>query len=160
MLTAPFTIEEIKEVVWEYDGNKSPYSDGFNFNFIQNFWEIISPEILKFFNEFHSSARLPKAVSASFMTLIPKNSNPRRLSEYRPISLIGCLYKMLAKLLAGRLKSMPSSVISDCQSAFIPKRQMLDGVVVVNEILGLGKRKKQSCLVLKADFEKAYDLVS
>lgn len=83
MLIVPFPIEEIKEVVWECDGNKSPRPDSFNFN------------------EFHNLARLPKVVSALFMALIPKNNRPQGLNDYRPISLLGSLYKMLAKVLAG-----------------------------------------------------------
>lgn len=45
MLIAPFSIEEIKEVIWECDGRKSPGPDGFNFNFIKNCWNIIKLEI-------------------------------------------------------------------------------------------------------------------
>lgn len=112
MLTTPFSLEEIKEVVWECDDNKSPGLDGLNFTFIKSCWEIISPEILKFFKEFYRLGRLPKAVCASFMAFIPKNSSPQGLHEYRPISLIGCLYKMLAKVLAGRLKNVLGNVIS------------------------------------------------
>lgn len=71
MLVAPFTVDEIKEVVWECDGNKSLGPDGFNFNFIKNCWNIISQEILNFFKEFHSLARLPKLLSwLSFLKTI------------------------------------------------------------------------------------------
>lgn len=94
LLLAPFSMEEVKEVVWECDGNKSLGPDGFNFNFIKACWDTIGVEVMKFFEEFHRFAKLPKAVSASFIAIIPKSSNPQGLGEYRPISLIGCLYKM------------------------------------------------------------------
>jgi hypothetical protein len=51
-------------------------------------------------------------------------------------------------------------LISDCQSTFLPNRQILDGVLVVNELIDLVKRKKDKCLMLKVDFERAYDTVS
>lgn len=115
---------------------------------------------LNFFNEFHRHARLPKGISAPFLALIPKTSNPQGLGEYRPISLIGCLYKMLSKVLAGRFKKVLKCVISSVQSAFLTGRNILDGVVVVNEVMDMAKRQRKKCVILKADFEKAYDSVS
>lgn len=81
------------------------------------------------------------------------------MKEYRPISLIGCLYKIGAKLLASRSKTVLTNVISPCQTTFLPKRQILDGVVIANETPDLVKRRKGKCLLLKVDFEKAYDSV-
>lgn len=101
-----------------------------------------------------------KAVWASFLTLIPKNNSPQGLNEFRPISFIGCLYKMIDKVLAGRLKNVLHKVISESQNAFLSGRHILDGVVVVNEVIDLAKRRNRGCLALKADFEKAYDSVS
>jgi hypothetical protein len=53
-----------------------------------------------------------------------------------------------------------SKLISNCQSAFLPQRQILDGVVVLNEIIDLAKRRKNDCLLFKVDFERAYDSVN
>jgi hypothetical protein len=52
------------------------------------------------------------------------------------------------------------NLISKCQSAFLPQRQILDGVLVLNEIIDLATRRKDTCLLFKVDFEKAYDTVS
>src|SRR3954465_14941296 len=46
------------------------------------------------------------------------------------------------------------------QTAFIEGRNIVDGILVVNEVLDLAKREKRSCVVLKVDFEKAYDRLS
>jgi len=59
-----------------------------------------------FMREFHRNAVLPKAVTASFLTLIPKGNHPQSLTEYRPICLIGCMRKILSKLMANRLKGV------------------------------------------------------
>ncbi|RZB71032.1 LINE-1 retrotransposable element ORF2 protein [Glycine soja] len=103
---------------------------------------------------------LPKAITASFLALIPKVNSPQNLKEYRPICLIGCLYKILSKVLASRLKKVIAKLISPCQSAFISGRQILDGVLMINEVVDLAKRRKDECLLFKVDFEKAYDSVS
>jgi hypothetical protein len=160
MLMAPFSIEEVREAIWCSDGNKCPGPDGFNFNIIKAYWEIFKSDIMVFFSEFHSNAILPKAITASFLTLIPKKDNPQALSDYRPICLISSLYKILSKVLAARLKKVLGKLISKVQSAFLPNRQILDGVLIVNELLDLAKRRKDKCLLFKVDFERAYDTVN
>lgn len=72
--------------------------------------------------------------------LIPKKDNPVSLNDYKPISLVGCLYKVLAKLLAGRLSKVVDSMISGNQTAFLKGRNILDGVVIANEILDDAKK--------------------
>lgn len=159
-LELPFSEEEIKLAVWDCDGSKSPGPDGFTLEFFQFFWELVKGDVVNFFKDFYEKAKLTKGVSSSFIALIPKVKNPRSLSEYRPICLVGCLYKILAKVLAGRLRGLIRKLVSLNQTAFIPGRNISDGVLVVNEVLDLAKRKKRSCVVLKVDFEKAYDRVS
>ncbi|GAU46303.1 hypothetical protein TSUD_283280 [Trifolium subterraneum] len=156
-LVEPFNEEEVRETIWSCDGNKSPGPDGFNFNFMKACWSIVKSDVMAFLNEFHKTAILPKAVTASFLTLIPKKDHPQDLFDYRPICLIGCLYKILSKILANRLKTVLGKLISTCQSAFLPQRQILDGVVVLNEIIDLAKKRKDGCLLFKVDFERAYD---
>jgi hypothetical protein len=160
MLTRAFSLEEVKEAVWCSDGNKSPGPDGFNFKFLKVCWDIIKNDIMNFLNEFYETAILPKAYTASFLTLIPKKDHPQALADYRPICLITSMYKLLSKLLAGRLKQVLGKIISKVQSAFIPDRQILDGVLVVNELIDLAKRRKDNCLFFKVDFERAYDTVN
>ena len=86
--------------------------------------------------------------------------SPLGVGDYRPISLIGIQYKILAKILAIRLAEVVDKVVSQEQTAFIKKRQILDGPLVVNEVLNWAKRKKRKVMVLKIDFEKAYDSLS
>ncbi|MCH86516.1 LINE-1 reverse transcriptase like, partial [Trifolium medium] len=115
---------------------------------------------MEFLHEFHNKAFLPKAITASFLVLVPKKDHLQSLTDYRPICLVSSLYKILSKVLADRLKKVLGKVISKLQSAFIPNRQILDGVLVVNELLDLAKRRKDKCLFFKVDFERAYDTVN
>ncbi|KAL6566436.1 hypothetical protein OROGR_002051 [Orobanche gracilis] len=160
MLTARFEEEEIKEAVWNCDGDKSPGPDGYNFTFIKNFWSCLKNDIIKMVDNFYERGCFPRGSNASFLVLIPKCNSPQGYGDFRPISLVGCIYKILSKLLAARLKKVMGSIISQCQSAFISGRFILDGAVVANEIIDFAKKKKKKCLIFKVDFEKAYDSVN
>lgn len=69
---------------------------------------------MAFVHDFHSRGKLPKAVIASFLALIPKSDNPKEVDDYGPTCVIGCLYHLLSKLLAGKLKK-----VGDMQANFI-----------------------------------------
>ncbi|GKV51770.1 hypothetical protein SLEP1_g58395 [Rubroshorea leprosula] len=136
-LTATFLKEDIKNVVWDCDSSKSPGLDGFNFKFIKAMWEEIKQDVIGFVQEFHEHGKLVKGSNSSFITLIPKVENPYRIEDYRPMSLIGVMYKILAKLLANRLRKVLDKIIGEQQMAFIEGRQLMDGVVIANEIMGV-----------------------
>ncbi|MCH83420.1 LINE-1 reverse transcriptase like, partial [Trifolium medium] len=158
-LTATFSLEEIQKVVMESDRNKSPGPDGFNFTFVKSCWDILKGEIRVMFDQFHGIGKLPKSLLSYFVALIPKVSSPFGLGDFRPISLLGCLYKLIAKVLAGRLAKVMHSLIASTQSAFIKGSNLVDGVLVVNEVVDSAERLGKECLIFKVDFEKAYDSV-
>jgi len=160
LLVGCFSEEEIKRAVWECGNEKSPGPDGLNFKFIKQFWQLLKPDIIRFLYEFHANGIFPKGSNASFITLVPKVPDPQNLNDFRPISLIGCVYKIVAKLLANRLKRIMPEIIDERQSAFVAGRQLLHSTIIANEVVEEAKRGKKACLVFKADFERAYDSVS
>ncbi|RVW40105.1 hypothetical protein CK203_081943 [Vitis vinifera] len=83
----------------------------------------------------------------------------KKISDYRPISLITSLYKIITKVLAGRLRGILHETIHSTQEAFVQGRQILDAVLIVNEIVDEKKRSGDEGVVFKIDFEKAYDHV-
>jgi len=152
--------EEVKKAVWMCEGSKSPGPDGYNFNFIKHNWEALKQNILDAVHFFQESGRMPKGSNASSITLVPKVKDPSMLDHYRPISLVGSLYKIISKVLSCRMKKVLPSVIDECQSAFLKDRGLLDSVLVANEVIEELKRCGRSGLCLKIDYEKAYDSVS
>ena len=160
MLVESFKEDEIRAAVWNCGSEKSPGPEGFNFKFIKQFWDVIKPDIKRFLDEFHANGIFPRGSNSSFITLIPKLKDPQNLFEYRPISLIGCVYKIVAKLLANRLKKVMPNIIDEKQSAFVSGRHLLHSVLVANEAVEEAKRGHKSCLVFKVDYERAYDSVS
>ena len=86
-LIAPFSDIELKDAVWSCAGDKCPGPDGFNFNFIKEFWGLMQPDFRRFVDEFHAHGTFPRGSNASFVALIPKITQPQSLNDYRPISL-------------------------------------------------------------------------
>lgn len=79
----------------------------------EKIWRFIKADVHRFLEDFQSSSRLAKGVNSFFIALIPKVVNLVILKDFRPISLLGSLYKILAKILANRLKPLLDSIISD-----------------------------------------------
>ncbi|GJT51945.1 RNA-directed DNA polymerase, eukaryota [Tanacetum coccineum] len=84
---------------------------------------------------FFTSGGFSKGCNSSFVTLIPKIIDAKFVNDFRPISLIGCVYKVVTKVLANRLVSVIGDLVSDTQSAFVAGRQILDGPFILDEIL-------------------------
>ncbi|GKA64594.1 RNA-directed DNA polymerase, eukaryota, reverse transcriptase zinc-binding domain protein [Tanacetum coccineum] len=159
-LDSPISSNEIKAAIWDCGSDKSPGPDGFTFAFYKEFWNTIKDDVVTFVHHFFATGSLPRGCNNSFITLIPKVPNPMVASDFRPISLIGAQYKIIAKVLANRLACVIDTIISHEQSAFIKNRQILDGPLMVNEVIQWCKRKKSKLMVFKIDFEKAFDSIS
>ncbi|KAJ9541035.1 LOW QUALITY PROTEIN: hypothetical protein OSB04_027541 [Centaurea solstitialis] len=158
-LERPFEEDEIWAAIKSCGGDKSPGPDGFTFGFFKAFWEIVKEDLIRAVKWFWEKGELGRGCNASFITLIPKVDAPSHLGEFRPISLIGSFYKILAKILAERIKGVMGKIINSSQSAFIKGRYILDGILIANEIVDYVKKKKKEGFIFKVDFEKAYDSV-
>lgn len=98
--------------------NKALGPEGANFFFYKRAWHLIKDD-LSLFKVFYENSSLPSSVHASFITLVPKVRGPSKTQDFRPISLINGIYKIVAKVLAVRHKKVLPSIISKNQSAFV-----------------------------------------
>ncbi|GJS27861.1 RNA-directed DNA polymerase, eukaryota [Tanacetum coccineum] len=151
--------DEVKRAVWDCGTDKAPGPDGFTFGFYRRFWKVIENDVFDAVNHFFTYGDIPKGCNSSFIALIPKIPDANVVKDFRPISLIGSLYKIIAKILANRLVVVLGDIVNEVQSAFIADRQILDGPFILNEVLQWCKSKKKQSLIFKVDFEKAYDSV-
>ncbi|RVX00216.1 Transposon TX1 uncharacterized 149 kDa protein [Vitis vinifera] len=108
----PFSELEIHAALMGMNGDKAPGPDGFTVAFWQSCWETVKEDVLDMFKEFHEQNSFIKSLNNTFLVLLPKKGGAEDLGDYRPISLLGGLYKLLAKVLANRLKKVIGKVVS------------------------------------------------
>ena len=134
-LERPFTEDEIHVALMEMNGDKAPGPDDFTMAFWQSCWDFVKEKILEMFKDFYEHSSFLKSLNNTFLVLIPKKSGAEDLGDFRPISLLGGLYKLLAKVLANRLKKVVGKVVSTSQNAFVRGRQILDASLIANEVI-------------------------
>lgn len=140
LLTAPFTMVEFKDALFQMQPDKAPGPDGFNPRFYQHFWSSIGDDIFEASTSWLHNRRIPLGVNDSIITLIPKCDEPKTMKDLRPIALCNVVLKIVTKVLANRLKKVLPKVIRENQSAFLKGRLITDNVLLAFEILHSMKR--------------------
>ncbi|GKB54511.1 RNA-directed DNA polymerase, eukaryota [Tanacetum coccineum] len=105
--------EEIKRAVWDYGTDKSPGPDGFTFRFYRRFWKIIENDLFEAVMQFFTYGDIPKGCNSSFIALISKILDANLVKDFRPISLIGSLYKIIAKIMANLLVGVLGDIVNE-----------------------------------------------
>ena len=159
-LEREFSKEEVSQVLTEMEGDKAPGPDGFTMAFFSKCWRVVEADVMAIFKHFHRYSVFERCLNASFLTLIPKNPNAVNIKEFRPISLVGSVYKLLSKVLANKLRVVLDCLSSETQNSFVGGRQILDSVLIANECLDSRLKCHSPGVVCKLDIEKAYDHVN
>ena len=115
---------------------------------------------MAFFGDFFHLSTFWRSLNSTFLVLIPKKGCTKELKDFRPISLVGSLYKLFAKVLANRLKQVVGEVVSEYQYAFIQNTQILDVALIANKAVDSRLKVNIPGLLLKLDIEKAFDHVN
>lgn len=101
-LIKPFLLEEIKDAIWDCDSYKCHGPDDLNLDFFKDFWDVLKIDLLNFFADFFRNGKLTKGFNSTFIALIQKVDSPQRVADFRPISLVSSVYKILSNVLANR----------------------------------------------------------
>ncbi|XP_056862412.1 uncharacterized protein LOC130510091 [Raphanus sativus] len=156
----PFSAEDIKDAFFSLPKNKSGGPDGYSSEFFMATWSVVGAEVTEAIFEFFKSGKILKQWNAANLVLIPKKLNAAVTTDFRPISCLNTVYKVIAKLLASRLKEILPAVVSNSQSAFLPGRLLAENVLLATELVnGYNTQALSPRGILKVDLRKAFDCV-
>ena len=162
MLVREFQASEVHKTLKQMYPLKAPSPNGMPPLFFQKFWFTVGGLVTKTILDFLNLGITPPKFNETHIVLIPKTKSPKRVIEFRPISLCNVIYKLASKTLANRLKNILPAIISYTQSAFVNGRLITDNVLVVFEMMHRINLKKTGTtreMALKLDMSKAYDRV-
>ncbi|KAI0515490.1 hypothetical protein KFK09_008154 [Dendrobium nobile] len=160
-LVTPITIEEIKTALFSSPNSSAPGPDGYTFEFYKTSWNTIGRQLCEAVLAFFSTGSLPKHAKATAIALIPKRPHAQDISDYRPISLCNTFYKIIAKILANRLKDVMPLIIHPSQAGFIKDRIISDNILLAADLLkDFNSKHHQGFFCAKFDIHKAFDKVS
>ncbi|XP_074293448.1 uncharacterized protein LOC141620491 [Silene latifolia] len=158
-LSRNYVVADVQYALSQMSPFKAPGPDGFQDLFYQSQWDTISPSLCAMiFGTLHDNV-LPEGLGETFISLIPKVDHPHLLSQFRPIGLCNVAYKIITKMIINHLKPILPILINLVESSFVPRRQISDNIIIVQEAFhSMRSRKgKTGIMALKLDLEKAYD---
>jgi hypothetical protein len=159
LLTSNFTEEEVFQAITQMEHNKSPGPDGFPAEFYQRFWDVIKKDLMAMFGHFQAGGLPLFKLNFGIITLLPKK---RMQYKFSSIDIYVCLMSVLfffTKVATNRVSVVAHTVVKHTHMTFMLGRHILEGVVVLHEMIHELHRKKMDGVLFKIDFEKAYDKV-
>ena len=160
-LEGPITLLELSKALKKMKNNKTPGIDGFPSEFFKMFWCQLKFLIQRVFNTFFEKGTLSVTLRQSVINCIPKGNKPRQfLKNWRPISLLCVLYKLLSSVIANRLKTVLDHLVLRSQSGFIQGRQIGEVTRLIYDIMNYTEENEIDGLLMLIDFEKAFDSIS
>jgi hypothetical protein len=131
----PCTKSEIWEVLKHFSKDKSPGPDGWTVEFFTQFFDLLGDDLLELVEDSRIRGKVQSSLNSTFLALIPKENKPLTFGDYRPIALCNLCYKLIAKVIANRLKPILSRSLSSEQLGFLKGRQILDTIGTAQECL-------------------------
>jgi hypothetical protein len=152
ILIEEFTDEEVKKAIFQMEHNKAPGPNGFQAEFYQTFWEVIKNDFMALFQQFHQGTLPLYSLNFGTIILLPKCAEAIKIQQYRHICLLNVSFKVFTKVLTNRLSELAHRVIQPTQSAFLPRRNIMEWVIILHETMHEMHMKKHSGVIFKIDF--------
>ncbi|KAJ4437581.1 hypothetical protein ANN_17726 [Periplaneta americana] len=157
-LQLPITEEEILRAIETAPKNSAPGPDGLTYQLYKMQWNLIKDTLVDLFNYIFDRGIVVEGFSDGIVILLPKVTNPRTVSEYRPITLLNTDYKLFMKILACRVKTTFRDIIEIGQTCSVPDKSIIHNLATIRDsILYYEEFPDEKAALLSIDFNKAFD---
>lgn len=152
------TVEEVQAVLKQMKSDKTPGIDGLPVEFYVAFWDTIGGFLMRSIQGAFANGELSITQKRGVISCIPKGNKPREfLKNWRPISLLNTDYKIIASVLASRMKTVLNHTIGPNQKGFLKGRYIEENTRLIYDLIQYCKENNKAGLLLLLDFEKAFD---
>jgi len=156
----PITAEELKAAVFKGDSKKSPGRDGMELEFFKILWEDIVGHMRTLFTQMLRDRQLSERQKQGVIVCIPKNARPHTPEDYRPITLLNTDYKVLARMIAARVRPILAELLHPSQYFGVPGNTIFDAVVTVRDAIAYAETTRRPLCVVSLDFKQAFYRIS
>ena len=155
------SLDELTKYLKKTKNNVSPGSSGFSNEFFKFFWIDINFFVMNALNFGYEMGMLSVTQRLGIITLIPKGDKDKTfLKNWRPLTLLNSLYKLVSGCIAERIKPRLDSIINGDQKGFVAGRYIGEAIRTTYDIIQWAKDNNKTGIILLIDFEKAYDSLS
>lgn len=158
-LDREISAEEVKKMRGTMKNGKAAGIDGIPVEFWASF-DYLDAWLVQVYAEVLKNEKMSESMNTAIIKIIFKKGDRRLMSNYRPIALLTSDYKILAKILAERLKGVLDKLIENDQQGFVRGRDISGNIILVKEIIEYCDRENKEGALILMDFQKAYDRVS
>lgn len=152
--------DEIERAIEQLNKKKSPGIDGIGSEFYICFKGVLTKILKEVFKEIYGKEEVNERMRIGLMKLVYKRKGDKAdLKNYRPITMLNTDFKILAKILANRLKEVIPSIIKTNQAYSIKGKDIADITMSIRDTIRYMKEKNEDGYIISLDFEKAFDRV-
>ena len=160
VLEVPFSLEEMGKALAGMKGGKVPGKDGLPKEFFSTFWELVGPDFLDVVGEIFRRGELAPSMREGVVAMLPKKGDEFDLKNWRPITLLGVDYKLIARVLAGRLRLAMPFLVGEDQTCGVEGRSAAWNLQLMRDALCWVEERNLPLVLVNLDLEKAFDRVS
>lgn len=160
MCDEDISLDEIHLSLTSMTKNKSPGSDGLTVEFYIYFWQILKDILLHLYKTIEQEQIMSRTMRHGLISLIYKKGDRRELKNWRPISLLNVDYKILARVMANRLKYVLPNIISPNQTSSVLRRDISENICGIRDVIDMVEDNSSSGYIINIDQMKAFDRVS
>ncbi len=152
--------EEVLSAIKSFKNNKSPGCDGLPKEFYVHFWDLLGEGFTNLLNECFENEKLTESMRIAIIILLYKDGDKEVLKNWRPISLLNVDYKIIAKVIATRLRKVIGKVIRPDQTCGIPGRYIHENIIFTQDCIIYANNENKPLAIVSVDMSKAFDRVN